>query len=109
VRYRDRLGGFVATEQLLEVYGFTPELLAHIAPHLALDSTIHSRMPVNSIPLKQFIKHPYVDYYFARDIVNLRSRGVTFSTPDDLRAVPSCTDTMLSKLLPYLDFTAPKE
>lgn len=109
VRYRDRLGGFVATEQLLEVYGFTPELLAHIAPHLALDSTIRSRMPVNSIPLKQFIKHPYVDYYFARDLVNLRSRGVTFSTPDDLRAVPSCTDTMLSKLLPYLDFTAPKE
>lgn len=109
VRYRDRLGGFVATEQLLEVYGFTPELLAHIAPHLALDSTIRSRMPVNSIPLKQFIKHPYVDYYFARDIVNLRSRGVVFATPDDLRAVPSCTDTMLSKLLPYLDFTAPKE
>ena len=109
VRYRDRLGGFVATEQLLEVYGFTPELLAHIAPHLALDSTIRSRMPVNSIPLKQFIKHPYVDYYFARDIVNLRSRGIVFATPDDLRAVPSCTDTMLAKLLPYLDFTAPKE
>lgn len=109
VRYRDRLGGFVATEQLLEVYGFTPELLAHIAPHLALDSTIRSRMPVNSIPLKQFIKHPYVDYYFARDLVNLRSRGIVFATPDDLHAIPSCTDTMLSKLLPYLDFTAPKE
>lgn len=109
VRYRDRLGGFVATEQLLEVYGFTPELLTHIAPHLALDSTIRSRLPVNSIPLKQFIKHPYVDYYFARDIVNLRSRGIVFATPDDLRAIPSCTDTMLAKLLPYLDFTAPKE
>jgi competence ComEA-like helix-hairpin-helix protein len=109
VRYRERLGGFVSTEQLLEVYGFTPELLAHIAPHITLDSTSHSRLPVNSIPLKQFIKHPYVDYYFARDLVNLRSHGETFSSPDDLRAIPSCTDTMLSKLLPYLDFTAPKE
>ncbi|MBR1549214.1 MAG: helix-hairpin-helix domain-containing protein [Bacteroidales bacterium] len=105
VRYRDRLGGFVSTDQLLEVYGFTPELLAHIAPHLALDSANHSRIPVNSIPLKQFIKHPYVDYYFARDLVNLRSRGVTFSSPDDLRAIPSCTDTMLAKLLPYLDLS----
>ena len=105
VRYRDRLGGFVDTRQLLEVYGFTPELLAHIAPHLTLDSTGHRRLPVNSIPLKQFIKHPYVDYYFARDLVNLRSHGETFSSPDDLRAIPSCTDTMLSKLLPYLDFT----
>ena len=109
VRYRERLGGFVSTEQLLEVYGFTPELLAHIAPHLTLDSTHRNRIAVNSVPLKQFIKHPYVDYYFARDLVNLRSRGVTFSTPDDLRTLPSCTDTLLSKLLPYLDFSAPKE
>ena len=46
-----------------------------------------------------------MDYYFARDLVNLRSHGETFSSPDDLRAIPSCTDTMLSKLLPYLDFT----
>ena len=84
VRYRDRLGGFVATEQLLEVYGFTPELLAHIAPHLALDSTIRSRLPVNSIPLKQFIKHPYVDYYFARDLVNLRSVNIAKNQMLDL-------------------------
>lgn len=109
VRYRERLGGFVSTEQLLEVYGFTPELLAHIAPHLTLDSTHRNRIAVNSVPLKQFIKHPYVDYYFARDLVNLRSRGMIFSTPDDLRTLPSCTDTLLAKLLPYLDFSAPKE
>jgi hypothetical protein len=99
----------VSTEQLLEVYGFTPELLAHIAPHLTLDSTNRNRIAVNSVPLKQFIKHPYVDYYFARDLVNLRSRGMIFSTPDDLRTLPSCTDTLLAKLLPYLDFSAPKE
>lgn len=105
VRYRERLGGFVAPDQLLEVYGFTPDLLAHIAPHLTLDSSRISRIPVNSVPLKQFIKHPYVDYYFARDLVNLRSRGVTFSSPDDLRAIPSCTDTLLARLLPYLDLS----
>ena len=109
VRYRERLGGFVSTDQLLEVYGFTPELLAHIAPHLTLDSTHRNRIAVNSVPLKQFIKHPYVDYYFARDLVNLRSRGMIFSTPDDLRTLPSCTDTLLAKLLPYLDFSSPKE
>lgn len=109
VRYRERLGGFVSTDQLLEVYGFTPELLAHIAPHLTLDSTHRNRIAVNSVPLKQFIKHPYVDYYFARDLVNLRSRGMIFSTPDDLRTLPSCTDTLLAKLLPYLDFSAPEE
>ena len=37
VRYRERLGGFTSTEQLLEVYGFTPQLLDHIRPYLRLD------------------------------------------------------------------------
>ena len=104
VRYRERLGGFTNTSQLLEVYGFTPELLNHIASHLSLDTTAIRRIPINSVDLKQFIKHPYVEYYFARDIINLRSRGITFSSPNDLRAIPSCTDSMLSRLLPYLDF-----
>ena len=105
VKYRERLGGFTHTEQLLEVYGFTTDLLEHISPYLRLDSGNLRKMPINSIALKQFIKHPYVEYYFARDLVNLRARGVTFSSSDDLRAIPSCTDTMLVKLLPYLDFS----
>lgn len=105
VRYRERLGGFHCTAQLMEVYGFTPQLLEHIKPYLTLDSMSLQKIPVNSVPLKQFIKHPYVDYYFARDLVSLRSRGEIFSSPDDLRAIPSCTDTMLTRLLPYLDFS----
>lgn len=104
VRYRERLGGFVSTRQLMEVYGFTPELLEHITPNLTLDTSSLHKININSVTLKQFIKHPYVEYYFARDIINLRSRGSTFASPDDLRAIPSCTDTMLTRLLPYLDF-----
>ena len=104
VRYRERLGGFTSKEQLLEVYGFTPELLAHIAPHITVDTQSISKIDINSIPLKQLIKHPYIEYYQARDIVNLRSRGVHFGTMDDLRAVPSMADSTLQRLLPYLVF-----
>ena len=105
VRYRERLGGFTRTDQLLEVYGFTPELLVHISPHLSLDTAYLHRININTVELKQLIKHPYVEYYFARDLVNLRSRGITFSSPDDLRAIPSCTDSMLNRILPYLNFS----
>ena len=108
VKYRERLGGYVSTSQLLEVYGFTPDLLAHIAPHLQLDTaSALRRIPVNSATLKQLVRHPYVEYYFARDLVNLRSHGVTFSSVVDLRILPSASDTMLSKLRPYLDFSLP--
>ena len=104
VRYRERLGGFIDVGQLLEVYGFTPELLAHIAPSLTLDTSSIRRIDINSIGLKQLIQHPYIEYYQARDIVNLRNRGVRFSSADDLRAVPSMADSTLARLLPYLSF-----
>ena len=104
VRYRDRLGGFTNIGQLLEVYGFTPELLAHISPSLTLDTTDIRHIDINTIELKQLIKHPYIEYYQARDIIKLRNRGVTFHTADDLRAVPSMSDTTLARLLPYINF-----
>lgn len=104
VRYRERLGGFVSTDQLLEVYGFTPELLTHIRPHITLDTTAIKPISINSIGLKELSRHPYIEYYQARDIITLRRKGVTFSSADDLRAVPSMADSTLRRILPYLDF-----
>lgn len=104
VRYRDRLGGFVSTSQLLEVYGVTPELVDHLSPHLRLDTGAIRRIHINTIDLKALARHPYVEYYQARDIVRLRSLGIRFHSADDLRAVPSMADSTLQRLLPYLDF-----
>ncbi len=104
VRYRDRLGGFTDKNQLLEVYGITPQLLDNIGPYLTIDTLAISKMDINSIPLKQLIKHPYIEYYQARDIVTLRNRGQRFNSADDLRAIPSMADTTLRRLLLYIDF-----
>lgn len=104
VRYRERLGGFVAKEQLLEVYGFTPELLGRIAPSLTVDADAVRRFSLDTIGLKQLLKHPYIEYYQARDLIRLRDRGQHFRSVDDLRAVPSMTDSTLRRLLPYLVF-----
>ncbi len=104
VRYRERLGGFVAKEQLLEVYGFTPELFGRIAPYLTVDADDVRRFSLDTIGLKQLVKHPYIEYYQARDLIRLRDRGQHFRSEDDLRAVPSMTDSSLQRLLPYLVF-----
>ena len=109
VKHRERLGGFTSTDQLLEVYGFTPELLDHIRPYLRLDTQALQKINVNTMTLKQLIRHPYMEDYFARDLVNLRSRGATFRSPDDLRTIPSCSDSLLARLLPYLDFDTENE
>lgn len=105
VRYRDRLGGFVSSAQLLEVYGVTPQLLNHIGPHLRIDTTAIKRINPNTTGLKELARHPYIEYYQARDMVRLRENGIRFHSVDDLRAIPSMADSTLVRLLPYLDLT----
>ena len=104
VKYRERLGGFHSTEQLLEVYGFTPELVAHIAPYITMDTGNIRQVDINTVELKQLIKHPYIEYYQARDIIALRNKGTRFCSADDLRAIPSMADSTLDRLLPYIKF-----
>lgn len=105
VRYRERLGGFIRLDQLLEVRGFTPDLLDHIAPNLILDRTNIHPIAINSVTLKQLIRHPYIEYYQARDIIFLRNSGTYFHSETDLRAIPSMADSTLQKILPYIDFS----
>ena len=102
--YRERLGGFYRIEQLLDVYSITPELLADIAPHLTVDTTEIISIDINKMELKQLARHPYIEYYQARDIVRLRQNGILIKTIDDLRAVPSMNDTTIARLRPYLAF-----
>lgn len=104
VRYRERLGGYVDLRQLLEVYGITPELVATIAPKLTLDSSAIRRIDVNHATLKELARHPYMEYYQARDIIRLRQGGIHFGSVDELRAVPSMADSTLQRLSPYLYF-----
>ena len=104
VNYRERLGGFVHKEQLLEVYGFTPQQLEHIDPYIVINADSIRHIDLNVIGLKQLARHPYIEYYQARDLVRLRDHGTRFTCVDDLRTVPSMADSTLQRLLPYIDF-----
>lgn len=105
VAYRERLGGFRKVEQLLEVYGIEPSLVAKLEPMLTIDTSSVRKININSVGLKQLAKHPYIEYYQARDIIRLRKTGQRFKTSDDLRTVPSMADSTLERLLPYIDFS----
>lgn len=104
VRYRDRLGGFVATDQLLEVYGFDSTRYAGLVDHISVDTARVIPIKINSVSVKELARHPYVDYYLARDIVRWREQGHQFHAADDLRMVSSLDEATLQCLLPYLSF-----
>ena len=68
IAYRNLLGGFVALEQLYEVYGLSEEQVQSMLPFLTLDSTDLRQLNVNTASVQQLRRHPYIDYYLAKTL-----------------------------------------
>lgn len=73
VKYREKLGGYYAKEQLMEVYGFTEELYGKVAPHITVDASKISKLDVNTLGIAELKQHPYISFYEAKAIVEYRN------------------------------------
>ena len=102
VKYREQLGGFAKTEQLLEIYGFSQELYEKVAPNVIIDPEHIRKINLNTASLDQLKRHPYLDYYQAKAIVKYREAGNKFNTINDLLKVNLIYDDTFEKLKPYL-------
>lgn len=102
VKYRERLGGFCKPEQLLEVYGFTPELYEKVAPNITIDGDEVRKINLNTATIDQLKRHPYLDYYQAKAIVNYRDKYGKFSTVNDLLKANLIYPETFEKIKPYL-------
>lgn len=104
VKYRNRLGGYVHKEQLMEVYGMTDDRYQAIAQHITIDTANIHKININTADYATLKRHPYIDNYQARAIIKLRSSGVRFSNPNDLLKVSIIDIETVNKLIPYISF-----
>ncbi len=102
VKYREQLGGFCRSEQLLEIYGFSQELYEKVAPNIIIDPENVRKINLNTATLDQLKRHPYLDYYQAKAIVKYREVGNKFTAVSDLLKVNLIYDDTFEKLKPYL-------
>ena len=85
VKYRELLGGFYSVEQLQEVYGMYEELYDKIAPFLTVNAEAIDRLPINDLSLERLRKHPYINFYQAKAIVELRKKKGKISDMQELK------------------------
>ena len=100
VNYRERLGGFVAVEQLAEVEGL-PDTLRHwftVAP-AATQQLYVNRMSVNELR-----RHPYLDFYQSRVIVEHRRKFGPIKKLQTLSLYEEFSPSDLERLQPYVNF-----
>lgn len=105
VEYRQKLGGYVHRNQLLEVYGFSPQLFARLDTLiLPVDANFPIRkIRINFVEFKE-LKHPYLTYDQVRSIIQYRSNHGMIRSAQKLKETKLLPDSVYTKITPYLSF-----
>ena len=99
--YRQRLGGYVSTQQLTEIDGFPPDALSYFTLSAAAPV---QRINVNKLSLEQLRRHPYINYYQARAITDYRRLHGRISSLDDLHMLRDFPAEAIDRLRPYVEY-----
>jgi competence protein ComEA len=102
VRYRERLGGFISTAQLLEVYGMDTARWEAMLPQVTMDTSAIVRIDINTADYTELIRHPYLNRNQVRAIIRYREQHGAFRSVEGLLAIHIVTADDLARLRPYL-------
>ena len=100
VRYGKWLGGYVSIDQLDEIENFPQGakkyfVIQHASP---------KKLSVNKLSLQELRKHPYINYYMAKTIVDYRRLHGNIKSLDDLRFSKDFPPEVIRKVAPYVEF-----
>ena len=100
MRYGKWLGGFVSVDQLDEIKGFPQEAKRYFV----VQGASPHKLNVNKLSLQELRKHPYINYYMAKTIVDYRRLHGDIKSLDDLRFSKDFPPEAIRRLMPYVDY-----
>lgn len=100
-RYRNRLGGFVSINQLLEVKGMDSARFEAVRPYVKLENEGITALNVNRDEFKTLLRHPYLEYDQVKAIVNQRERKGLIKDWDQLRGLVGEVNPLLESYIDY--------
>lgn len=105
VTFRERLGGFVAMDQLREVYGLDSTVVERVKRQFEVKMNFEPRrLNVNTVTLEELNRHPYISRRQAQAIFAYRAQHVPIDSLGQLAGIPLLDDTWRKKMKPYLVF-----
>ncbi|MDB4161504.1 helix-hairpin-helix domain-containing protein [Bacteroidia bacterium] len=102
ISYRDKLGGYMHKEQLLEVYKMRDESAAAIDDMFVYAKDIE-KVKLNTATFKDLLAHPYLDYKEVKALVNYIEQHGKFAGLEELEKLHIFKGKDIGRLLPYLD------
>ena len=104
VRFRQQTGGFISVDQLSEIYGMRAENMEKIRPFFKVNPDLVQKIKVNFVTAERLKTHPYINFYQAKAIYELRRKKGKLKDISDLKFLPEFTPESLDKIKPYLSF-----
>ena len=103
VKFRDKLGGFHALEQVAETYGLPDSTFQQIRPFLHLKSGIQ-KLEINQLSLEELAAHPYIDWKMARLLINYRNAHGPYLKEGDLYPIRGISEDKKQRIYPYFAY-----
>jgi competence protein ComEA len=101
--YRERLGGFINKEQLMEIKKIDLELFNKLEGQIVIDKEKITKLKINSASAEELKNHPYLNWSIANSIVKMRTqRGGTFKQVEELLESVLIDRELFEKIKPYL-------
>ena len=100
VNYRNRLGGFYNTAQLLEVQYVDSTLLKWFE----VKSDVFRKIRINKAGIDELRSHPYMDFYKARAIIDFRRKRGSIDGMSQISMFEEFSEEDIDKLSHYFSF-----
>lgn len=102
LKYRDLLGGFYSTSQLLEVYNFSEESFKKIESTISADTLLINKIRLNFAEYKDLIRHPYFSKKQVEAVLRYRQRNGSFKDIIQIKTNDLVDSETFSRIRPYL-------
>ena len=105
LKFKESLGGFVSMEQMKEVWGLSPEVIANLNSHFKVSVLPNfKKIDINNASIKELSQFPYFKYSLAKNIVTFRSMNGDFKTKEDLSKIKDFPVDKIAIIALYLAF-----
>lgn len=102
IKYRELLGGYADTGQLMEVYGMDSARYHAMMPYCALDTGLVRRLDLNRATFRELIAHPYIDRSETYAILQYRDYRECIEDPAELYVNQIIEQERFVRMAPYL-------
>jgi DNA uptake protein ComE-like DNA-binding protein len=107
LRFREKLGGFYAREQVGETWGLPDSVFQMIKPRLQCEHPVLRQLDINALDANTLRQHPYFRWNIANALVQYRNQHGPFASKEDLLRIALIDQVTLGKISPYLTLANP--